>query len=166
MQRPVEVQISGEADMLVFGQHLADASLPGNVFFFQGELGVGKTTLARGFLRACGHKGAVKSPTYTLVEHYALAAHTVFHFDLYRLLDAEELEYMGGRDYFNQQSICLIEWAENGAGFLPEADLVIKINYKNTEQRSLKLVSESSEGQRILHILQPFFGLHHAKETE
>jgi len=162
MQRSVEVQICGEADMLVFGQGLADASSPGNVFFFQGELGVGKTTLARGFLRACGHKGAVKSPTYALVEHYDLAAHTVFHFDLYRLHAAEELEYMGGRDYFNQQSICLIEWAENGEGFLPEADLVIKINYKNTEQRRLQLVAESSEGQRILQTL----GLHSAKETK
>ncbi len=166
MQSSAEIQMNGEADMLAFGQRLAATSLPGNVFFFQGELGVGKTTLARGFLRACGHKGAVKSPTYTLVEHYVLAAHTVFHFDLYRLVDAEEFEYMGGRDYFNPQSICLIEWAENGAGFLPEADLVITINYQNTEQRYVQLVSESSEGQRILNTLRPFFGLHHAKETE
>ncbi len=98
-----------------------------SLIFLHGELGAGKTTLVRGFLRAAGYNGAVKSPTYTLVEEYSIADRKIFHFDLYRVVDPEELEWIGIRDYFDQDCVCFIEWPEMGQGFLPKPDLVIKL---------------------------------------
>ncbi|MEI6709126.1 MAG: tRNA (adenosine(37)-N6)-threonylcarbamoyltransferase complex ATPase subunit type 1 TsaE [Methylococcales bacterium] len=97
------------------------------VIFLQGELGAGKTTLVRGFLRGAGFMGAVKSPTFTLVEEYNLGERKIFHFDLYRLSDPEELEWIGIRDYFSKNCLCFIEWAERGIGFLPTPDAVISL---------------------------------------
>jgi len=110
-----------------FGGYLAPLCQKKKILYLVGELGTGKTTLVRGFLRALGYAGIVKSPTYTLVEPYYFNPLTIYHFDLYRLGNAEELEYMGIRDYIEGDTICLIEWPERGGSFIPPADIHIQL---------------------------------------
>lgn len=100
--------------------------------FLHGDLGAGKTTLVRAYLRAAGFSGTVKSPTYTLVEEYSINDRKICHFDLYRLSDPEELEWMGIRDYLSQECVCFIEWPGNGKGFLPEPDISITLSAEGT----------------------------------
>jgi tRNA threonylcarbamoyladenosine biosynthesis protein TsaE len=119
------------------------------IVYLNGDLGAGKTTLTRGFVRGMGHIGNVKSPTYTLVEPYELPPWQIYHFDLYRLSDPEELEYMGIRDYFAENSCCFIEWPEKGAGILAKADIVIELKYKD-EQRTIELCALSARGEGVL----------------
>jgi len=138
-----------EAAQEALGAELAQLCRQGLVIFLKGELGAGKTTFARGFLRGLGYTGKVKSPTYTLVEEYVFPEKTCFHFDLYRLADPEELEFMGIRDFLLDRDILLIEWPEQGAGFLPEPDIQIDIDYQNTA-RKLILKAMTSKGNHIL----------------
>lgn len=138
-----------EESMVALGASLAAACEPGLVVFLEGDLGMGKTTFSRGFIRSLGHSGAVKSPTYTLVEPYQLGELQVFHFDLYRLVDAEELEFMGIRDYFGDMSVCLVEWPERGLGALPLGDLVINIAQQGLGRR-LIFEAATERGRRVL----------------
>lgn len=136
--------------MEALGARLAPALADGTVVFLRGELGAGKTTLVRGILRALGHAGAVKSPTYTLVEPYRLAGRAIHHFDLYRLNDPEELEFLGLRDYLSGSGICLIEWPERGAGVLAEADLEIAIE-RSPDGRVVRMRAHTPRGTAVLH---------------
>jgi len=154
-----ELIIEGESEMLRLGENLASLSHSGDVFYLHGQLGAGKTTFVRGFLRGKGHEGTVKSPTYTLVEHYHPGNERVYHFDLYRLGDPSELEYMGIRDYFQNHAICLIEWAENGAGYLQQADIDIHISYLDAGSRKIHIEAVTMRGRHICQSLNDKFGL-------
>jgi tRNA threonylcarbamoyladenosine biosynthesis protein TsaE len=146
------LHLADENAMLAFGTKLAKASAFPAVIFLSGPLGAGKTTFSRGFLQGLGYVGKVKSPTYTIVEPYELANHVLYHFDLYRVKDPFELEYLGIQDYFSTNAICLIEWPESGTGMLPTADLTCFIEHES-EGRQVKLVAHTAQGQ---HILQRF----------
>lgn len=132
---------------------LASHAREGLTVFLDGELGMGKTTLSRGVMRGLGHEGAVKSPTYTLVEPYEHLEPPVYHFDLYRLGDPEELEYMGIRDYFASQSIRIIEWPERGQGVLPDPDLEIHLE-REGQGRSVVLRVRSELGASLLNEIE------------
>ncbi|MDX1451045.1 MAG: tRNA (adenosine(37)-N6)-threonylcarbamoyltransferase complex ATPase subunit type 1 TsaE [Oleiphilaceae bacterium] len=131
------IQLADECASLCFGESLAKEFVAQStsrlMVYLSGTLGAGKTTLTRGILRGFGYQGAVKSPTYTLVEPYELAQVNVYHFDLYRLGDPEELEFMGVRDYFSMPvegeapRLCIIEWPEQGGALLPPADLHVRL---------------------------------------
>lgn len=142
------IELADEASMVAFGEKLAALAQTGGVIFLHGDLGMGKTTLCRGVLHGFGHTGAVKSPTYTLVEPYETASGRVYHFDLYRLSDPEELEYLGIRDYFDGESLSLIEWPERGAGALPQADLEISIERAGAGRR-LSWQYNSEKGREL-----------------
>lgn len=141
--------LEDEAATLAFGEKIAAALDPGLFISLSGELGTGKTTLARGILRGLGYGGKVKSPTYTLVELYKLSRLDLYHFDLYRFNDPQELLDAGFQEHFGGGNICLVEWPERVSGLLPQADLKIALVAERAGRR-LKIVAETERGRHCL----------------
>lgn len=139
--------------MQALGARLA-AACPGQglVIHLRGPLGSGKTTLVRGFLRGLGHRGPVPSPSFALVEPYAVAGRDVVHVDLYRVTRPEELEFLGLEDLLSASAVLLVEWPEHGAGRLPPADLVLRLDHAG-EARSVALDPVTEAGARVLAAL-------------
>lgn len=148
------MRVNNAKAMEDLGRRLAAACPDGGRIYLQGELGAGKTTWVRGFLRGLDYDGKVKSPTYTLVESYRLQGRTIHHLDLYRINDPEELEAIGLRDYMDGSGTCLVEWPERGAGLLTEPDVVIRITISG-KGREVSLAGHSLIGEKILEHLQP-----------
>jgi len=144
--------IRDEKEMRRFGASLIAACEHGGVITLKGELGTGKTTLVRGALESQGITSGVRSPTYTLIEYYPLDRFAVAHFDLYRLADPEELEYLGYRDYLNPQTLCLIEWPQRAGAYLQALDLEIEIEY-NPAGRLITLSPQTEWGRLLVSSL-------------
>jgi tRNA threonylcarbamoyladenosine biosynthesis protein TsaE len=135
------------------GARLARGLAGGMIVTLSGDLGAGKTTLVRGCLRALGWAGAVKSPSYSLVEHYPLSSLYFYHFDFYRFADPGEWETAGLADCFRRDTVCLIEWPERVGGLLPAPDLALTFTFADDVQlsgRNLALAAHTEAGERCL----------------
>lgn len=128
--------LASEEATLALGAALAGGARAGRVLFLSGDLGAGKTTLARGLLRALGWAGRVKSPTYALVEIYAISKLNLYHFDFYRFKDREEWVSSGFREHFNPESLCIVEWPEKAGGLLPPPDLHVTLEMAGQRRRA------------------------------
>ncbi len=141
--------LTSEENTQELGKILAPHLQPPLLCFFQGELGAGKTSLIRAILRAKNVSGSIKSPSYTLIEPYEIGNHMIYHMDLYRLASADELEWLGIRDYLHENAICLIEWPERGGKSLPQPDLMLTLHYLD-EGREITISSQSLPGDTII----------------
>jgi len=130
------LELPDEAAAMRLGAALTVGLLPGRTLFLQGDLGTGKTTLVRGCLRALGHAGPVKSPSYPLVELYVVSSLHLYHFDFYRFKNEAEWRDSGFRDYFNAQSACIVEWPERAGGALPPPGLAIRLEIAGAGRRA------------------------------
>jgi tRNA threonylcarbamoyladenosine biosynthesis protein TsaE len=135
-----------------FGAALAKTLSPGLVVYLEGDLGAGKTTLSRALIRALGHTGPVKSPTYALVEVYVISSLYLYHFDFYRFESPEEFLDAGFDEYFNDASVCLVEWPERAQGCVPSPDLQLRLHHARVG-RLLEAVANSPKGQACLNAL-------------
>jgi len=145
--------LPGEADTLALGAAMVSHLLPGMVIWLEGDLGAGKTTLVRGLLRAAGETGAVKSPTYTLVEVHVVSGLNFYHFDFYRFNQAEEYLDAGLDEYFSGSGICLVEWPDKAAPYLPAADMQIELRLDADvpgEGRIARIAAASAKGRTCL----------------
>lgn len=150
----LRVETANEAETEALGRQLA-AALPGiRLIYVRGALGAGKTTLVRGLLRGLGYQGPVKSPTFTLVEPYLSGGISLCHFDLYRLEDPAELEFIGMRDYLGSDTVCVVEWPERAGTLLPTPDLDVMIRSTNTKGRDVQLHAHSEAGRAALGALR------------
>ena len=149
MANDITLVLHNEAATLACGDKFSRIMTNGFVVYLHGDLGAGKTTFVRGVLHGLGHVGKVKSPTYTLVEPYTIFNYNIYHFDLYRFIDEEEWDAAGFRDYFNAQSICMIEWPEKAENVLPEPDIHVHLSlYQNA--RKIQFSAGSALGTQCL----------------
>jgi tRNA threonylcarbamoyladenosine biosynthesis protein TsaE len=146
---PESILITDEFQMRHLGAQLIAACSSGGVIALYGELGTGKTTMVRGALQSLGVSSGVRSPTYTLVEHYEFQPLSIAHFDLYRLSDGEELEYLGYRDYLTADTLCIIEWPEKAEGYLSDIGLNLYLAYDERGRR-LNIEPCNAWGRAIL----------------
>lgn len=138
------------AETEALGARVARGVPPVRLIYVRGVLGAGKTTFVRGLLHALGYAGTVKSPTFTLVEPYLLAQGALYHFDLYRLNDPQELEFIGFRDYLSGSNVCIVEWPERGGAVLPRPDLEVMIEANPTQGRKVLLQAFTHAGETAL----------------
>jgi tRNA threonylcarbamoyladenosine biosynthesis protein TsaE len=150
---PLDIKLPDAAASEALGAALAPGVAPGRVLHLHGDLGAGKTTVVRGVLRALGHEGKVKSPTYTLVEPYALSSLNLYHFDFYRLKNAAEWESSGFREYFGPQAACLVEWPERVGPALGIPDLELRLEFSPPGRRA-SLSANTPAGQAWLSSLR------------
>lgn len=144
------VNLPDEAATLALGAKLAKIAQGGLTIWLRGDLGAGKTTFSRGFLRGLGFEGKVKSPTYTLVESYVISGLNIYHFDLYRFTEEEEWEAAGFREYFNAHTVCLVEWPEKAANLLPAADIEIALAVQDVGRKAT-ITAHTKQGQQCLN---------------
>ena len=137
MKRSQKIGLSNEAETIAFGKQLASKLCGNELIYLVGDIGMGKTTLARGLIRALGCQSHVKSPTYTLVEPYDLGDIKLYHFDFYRIENPDELDFIGLDEMLEERAIKLVEWPERASGKLPAADICICIT-GNQSGRSLE----------------------------
>ena len=143
------IPLKNETETKAIGEKVASCLKGSEIIYLKGDLGTGKTTLVRGALNKLGFTGSVKSPTYTIVEPYTIDNYIIYHFDLYRLNDPEEIESLGIRDYCDGQSICFFEWPEKGGNLLPNADVLLILSY-HKEGRKAELIGQTEAGNKIL----------------
>ncbi|WP_121242409.1 tRNA (adenosine(37)-N6)-threonylcarbamoyltransferase complex ATPase subunit type 1 TsaE [Sulfurisoma sediminicola] len=143
------LDLADEAATLALGAALAQTMLPGLVIWLEGDLGAGKTTLVRGLLRALGDAGPVKSPTYTLVEVHPVSGLNLYHFDFYRFSQPEEYLDAGLDEYFGGQGVCVVEWPDRAAPYLPAADVVVMLEHAGAG-RVVRVSARSERGAQCL----------------
>ena len=141
--------LAAEADTLRLGSALADGAQNGLVLYLSGDLGSGKTTLARGLIHALGYRDRVKSPSYSLVELYELSRLNLYHFDFYRFKDESEWVSSGFREYFGPDALCIVEWPERAAGLLAPADLEARLEFVPPGRRA-RLIARTPAGETWL----------------
>ena len=146
MTEQFSCQLEDEAATLKLGAALAAGVAAGRVLTLSGDLGAGKTTLVRGMLRALGYPGRVKSPSYALVELYRVSSLNFYHFDFYRFANRSEWLDSGFREYFNPDSVCVVEWPERAEGLLAEPDLEVRLELAGSGRRAT-LIAHSAAGR-------------------
>ena len=150
--KELKILLYNEKNTLDLGENISAHLAEGFLIFLKGDLGAGKTTLARGLIKGLGYLGSVKSPTYSLIEQYEFNAFTLNHFDLYRFTNPNEWFSSGFQEYINSYDVTLIEWPEKSAGLLPKPDLEIELAYKN-ESRIAYINSFTEKGYKCLENL-------------
>jgi tRNA threonylcarbamoyladenosine biosynthesis protein TsaE len=145
--------LADEEETIALGRKFAAALSPGLVIYLSGDLGAGKTTLVRAMLRGLGYEGKVKSPTYALVEFYAVSSLYLYHFDLYRFADPHEWVDAGFREYFNPTSVCLVEWPEKAGDLLPPPDIRVSLEIRDAG-RDAVVEAGTEKGRQCLERLR------------